>query len=137
MSAQMIFVFGSNRAGIHGAGAAKYAHEHCGAVWGIGEGLSGDAYALPTCDHEIRPLKLAQIRFHVDRFLSFAKHHPTLQFQVTRVGCGLAGFTDDQIAPLFLNAPDNVWLPSAFYRAVSERRAAQQPHIPEPNPRSE
>lgn len=134
----MIFVFGSNRAGRHGAGAARHALEHCGAVMGTGEGLAGQSYALPTCDYDIRPLKLLQIRFHVDRFLSFAHKNPQLQFQVTRVGCGLAGYTDEQIAPFFVTAPDNVWLPAAWFRLVYERRvdasddtADAAPHIPD------
>ena len=115
----MIFVFGSNLAGRHGAGAARFAHEHHAAKMGIGEGMTGESYALPTCDREIRPLPLETIAVHVERFLDFARQNPKLQFQVTRVGCGLAGYDDTQIAPLFLRAPDNVWLPSAFARALT------------------
>lgn len=126
----MIFVFGSNRAGVHGAGAAAFAHQHHGAQFGVGEGLTGNSYALPTCDHHVRPLTLDQIRFHVDRFIDFASKNPRLQFQVTRVGCGIAGYRDAQIAPFFVTAPDNVWLPSAWLRFY-----AHQPHIPAINSR--
>lgn len=114
----MIFVFGSNLSGIHGAGAAKFAHEVHGAQIGVGEGLTGNSYALPTCDYDIVPLPLASIKQHVERFLLSARANPGLQYQVTRVGCGLAGYTDAQIAPMFVNAPDNVWLPSAWIRAL-------------------
>jgi len=123
----MIFVFGSNRAGIHGAGAAAFAAKHHGAQLGVGEGLTGNSYALPTCDASIRPLPLSDITLHVDRFLAYAKERPQLSFQVTRVGCGLAGYTDEQIAPLFLAAPDNVWLPAAFVRAVVHLVARRAP----------
>lgn len=115
----MIFVFGSNLAGIHGAGAARCAHKEHGAMFGVGEGLTGNSYALPTCDHNVRPLPLAAIAKHVTLFLDYARQNPHLSFQVTRVGCGLAGYDDSQIAPLFLCAPDNVWLPSAFARALT------------------
>lgn len=112
----MIFVFGSNLAGRHGAGAALYAKEHYGAEYGKAEGPTGSAYALPTCSADIQPLPLADIRVHVQFFLDYARAHPELQFQVTRVGCGLAGYTDAEIAPMFAAAPDNVWLPSAWFR---------------------
>jgi hypothetical protein len=115
----MIFVFGSNLAGVHGAGAARFAYEHHAAKLGVGKGLTGESYALPTCDRELRPLPLDIIATHVERFLECARRYPTLQFQVTRIGCGIAGYTDTDIAPLFLKAPDNVWLPSAWLRAIA------------------
>jgi len=114
----MIFVFGSNLLGIHGAGAALHARDTYGAKMGVGEGPTGYAYALPTCSAPGEPLPLEQVRVHVARFLDYAREHHLDQFQVTRVGCGYAGFTDDQIAPMFFHAPDNVWLPSAFARAM-------------------
>lgn len=106
-----IFVFGSNRAGRHGKGAAAYAAQHFGAKYGVGEGLTGSAYALPTKDERIRTLPLDQIQAHVERFLAFAESHPELEFEVTRIGCGLAGYRDEQIAPFFARAPENCHLP--------------------------
>lgn len=118
-----IFVFGSNLAGIHGAGAARYALQHKGAVYGQGIGLFGESYALPTKDEQIESLTLQTIQYHVDAFLNFARRHPEMEFQVTRIGCGLAGFHDDQIAPMFNTHTGNVhfdsmwseWLPNASF----------------------
>jgi len=106
-----VFVFGSNRAGRHGAGAALYAREHHGAQLGLGEGMSGTSYAIPTKDKHILTLPLDQIKEHVRIFLEFASLHPELKFDITRVGCGLAGYTDDRIAPLFYSAPANCYFP--------------------------
>jgi ribA/ribD-fused uncharacterized protein len=106
-----IFVFGSNRAGIHGAGAARWAYRWCGAGWKIGEGLFNESYALPTKDHQLNTLSLLEIKEHVDKFIECANQNPELDFFVTRVGCGLAGYTDADIAPLFEHVPVNVELP--------------------------
>lgn len=108
----MIFVFGSNLAGIHGAGAAKYAKQYRGAISGQGIGLQNQSYAIPTKDEHIQSLPLELITQHVYTFISFAREHSipnpkSLSFQITRIGCGLAGFTDDQIAPMFASAPSN------------------------------
>lgn len=103
----LIFVFGSNLAGRHGAGAARYAMEMCGAEWGQGEGLQGSSYAIPTMDGNIEPLPLDRIAAHVKTFVEFARAHPELTFNITRIGCGLAGFTPEQIGPLFEGTPDN------------------------------
>lgn len=105
----MIFVFGSNRSGFHGAGAARYAHQHLGAGWGCGEGRTGNCYALPTKGKKIEFLKLEAVDVHVKRFLHHARLNKHVQFKVSRVGCGLGGFTDDQIAPLFKSASNNCW----------------------------
>ncbi len=102
-----IFVFGSNLAGSHGAGAARHAADRYGAEMGVGEGLTGDSYALPTMDGMIRPRRMENIQRSVEKFLLFAATNPDLTFHVTRVGCGIAGFTDEQIAPLFKDAPTN------------------------------
>ena len=106
-----VFVFGSDTAGRHGAGAAAHAHYKYGAIYGIGEGFSGGerlrTYALPTLDENLRQRSIAAIQESVERFLGFCRNAPQTIFHVTRVGCGLAGFTDDQIAPLFINAPPN------------------------------
>jgi hypothetical protein len=109
-----IFVFGSNLAGRHGKGAALYAREHHGAVYGQGVGLQGSSYAIPTKDAQIKTLPLDQIRRHVDDFKAFSSSRPDLVFQVTAIGCGLAGYTPADIAPMFRNAPGNCTLPEVF-----------------------
>lgn len=111
----MIFVFGSNRSGIHGAGAAKYAHQQRGAEWGVGEGPTGECYALPTKGFKIEELTLKEIGTHVENFLEFTEDFPN-DFQVTAVGTGLGGWTHADIAPMFLGAPkncqfDELWKP--------------------------
>lgn len=103
----LIFVFGSNLAGIHGAGAAKYAvHKH-GARYGVGEGRTGNAYALPTKNQKIRTRPLHEIEESIQTFLQYARENPDYTFKVTRIGCGLAGYRDNQIAPNFIHAPSN------------------------------
>ena len=106
-----IFVFGSNLAGSHGGGAARQAYEHFGAVWGQGVGLQGRSYGIPTMQGGVET-----IRPYVDEFIAFAKEHPEYTFLVTRIGCGIAGFTTHEMAPLFAKAIDleNVLLPKAF-----------------------
>jgi hypothetical protein len=116
-SATPVFVFGSNLAGRHGKGAALWARQHRGAIYGQGVGRQGISYAIPTKNHQLRVLPLELIRGHVDEFLRYASHYPNLRFEVTPIGCGLAGYRPDQIAPMFATAPSNVTLPSAF-RAV-------------------
>ena len=110
----LIFVFGSNLAGRHGAGAAKAAKELWGAVYGVGIGRQGRAYAIPTKDHSIKSLPLNQISYHVADFLIHAAAHPEDEFVVTRIGCGLAGYHDEDIAPMFSNAPVNCTLPEGW-----------------------
>ena len=102
-----IFVFGSNLAGIHGAGAARHAWEKHGAIYGDGIGRHGDSYAIPTKDAKIRSMRLDEIQEYVNEFSEYAFRHPELTFKVTQIGCGLAGFTARQIAPMFRNAPKN------------------------------
>lgn len=103
----MIFVFGSNLAGRHGAGAALYALKHKGAVFGTGEGMQGYSYGIPTKDMRLRTMPLFMIEPHVREFISFAEMNQDLQFQVTRIGCGLAGYQDEEMAPFFEEAPGN------------------------------
>lgn len=103
----MAFVFGSNEAGRHGAGAAKYALQQKGAFYGHGHGPAGNSYALPTMDWKIRQLPIDVIRHYVNRFIVFARYNPDVLFQVTAVGCGLGGHYAKDIAPLFKYAPDN------------------------------
>ena len=115
---KIIFVFGSNEAGIDGAGAAHFALKNVGAVWGVGVGLQGNSYAIPTKDTNIRTLPLDRIKPYVDDFMAFASANRHLEFMVTRIGCGLAGYMDHHIAPLFKGAPTNCILP-ASWRAMN------------------
>jgi hypothetical protein len=103
-----IFVFGSNLEGAHGGGAALMAYRKFGAVWGQGVGLQGQSYGIPTMQGGVE-----SIRPYVDEFIDFARQHPELTFLVTRVGCGIAGFLDEEIAPLFAEAHkvENIVLP--------------------------
>lgn len=110
-----IFVFGSNLGGMHGGGAARAAYNRFGAVWGQGVGLQGQSYAIPTMQGGVETIKP-----YVDEFIEFAQAHPELKFLVTRIGCGIAGFRDEQIAPLFAAAIDqnNIILPREFVDAI-------------------
>lgn len=104
----MIFVFGSNQAGRHGAGAARYAYVHKGAKLGVAVGLCGNSYAIPTKDYAVlKTLSLDLIKSYIDDFIQDAKRHPHLKFQVTCIGCGLAGLKHEKIAPMFFDAPAN------------------------------
>lgn len=112
---KMIFVFGSNRKGVHGAGAAKTAAEMYRAQSGVGEGLTGRTYAIPTKETwRDEGLSLNEIAIHVATFIRFAASRPDLKFAVTRIGCGYAGYTDDEIRPLFVKAPENCFLPEGW-----------------------
>lgn len=106
----MIFVFGSNRAGRHGKGAALFAKRYRGAIYGQGRGLQGNSYAIPTKDEYLETLPLSEIEKEVHLFLEFAKDHPDKTFEVTRIGCGLDGYRDEDIAPMFRHAPENCTL---------------------------
>lgn len=109
-----IFVFGANLAGRHGKGSALAAKREHGAVYGQGVGRQGNSYAIPTKDENLRTLPLDVIRGHVDDFIDYARDNPTLKFQLTAIGCGLAGYAFEDIAPMFKDAPDNVIQPSVF-----------------------
>lgn len=109
-----VFVFGSNHTGRHGKGAALIARNQYGAIYGQGSGLQGQSYAIPTKDGALRPLPLEEIHGYVREFVAFARLHPTWKFRVTRIGCGLAGYTDAQIAPMFQDAPPNCDLPEGW-----------------------
>lgn len=113
-----IFVFGSNLEGKHGGGAAKLAM-NWGAVWGKGVGLYGQTYAIPTMQGGVETIKP-----YIDEFIDFAKKHPELKFLVTEIGCGIAGFTVSEIAPLFKDAIDqeNIFLPERFYNELTDNR---------------
>lgn len=111
-----VFVFGSNREGRHGKGAALCARNHHGAIYGRASGLQGNSYAIVT--KELRghmpPVTLDEVKRGVDEFIAFAKDRPDWEFEVTAIGCGLAGFTPKQIATLFKGAPSNCKLPDLF-----------------------
>lgn len=106
-----IFVFGSNLAGRHGKGAAQFALRYRGAIYGLGRGIQGDSYAIPTKDMYLNVLSLNDIRDNVNEFLEFAYVNPELEFEVTRIGTGLAGYRDYEIGRLFYNATENCILP--------------------------
>ncbi len=111
-----IFVFGSNLQGLHRGGAAKIAMQW-GAIWGEGVGLHGQTYAIPTMHGGVEAIKP-----YVDDFLTFAQSQPHLNFLITEIGCGIAGFTVNEIAPLFKKAITeklaNVYLPKSFYEVL-------------------
>jgi len=118
-----IFVFGSNEAGMHSAGAAKIAHEKFRAVYGVGFGFGFEkvSFAIPTKDWNISKLDLPIIQFYVWRFLAFARNRQDLKFLVTEIGCGLAGYTPEEIAPMFREAVnlENVYLPQRFWNILN------------------
>lgn len=113
-----IFVFGSNLQGWHTGGAARMAHKLFGAIMGQGVGLQGQSYAIPTMQGGVETIKP-----YVDDFITFAKAHPELTFYVTRIGCGIAGFKDEHIAPLFKSTTgiDNVILPESFFTIINNQ----------------
>ena len=115
LKADEVFVFGSNLAGMHGGGAAYVAFRQFGAVMGCGVGLRGQSYAIPTMQGGVETIEP-----YVTDFIAFTKQHPELFFYVTRIGCGIAGFRDRDIAPLFAEAIDleNVCLPETFVKVL-------------------
>ena len=110
-----IFVFGSNLEGMHGGGAAYTAYRKFGAIMGQGVGLQGQSYGIPTMQGGVET-----IRPYVDEFIAFAKEHSELTFLVTLIGCGIAGFTAEEMAPLFKDAAEvsNIWLPREFWAVI-------------------
>ena len=110
-----VFVFGSNLRGLHGGGAAATAHRCFGAIWGQGVGLQGQSYGIPTMHGGIEKIKP-----YVDEFIAFAKEHKELRFLVTKIGCGIAGFREEEMAPLFADAIGlkNVVLPKVFVSII-------------------
>lgn len=111
---KFIFVFGSNLAGRHGKGAALTALNEYGAIYGKGVGMQGNSYAIPTKSAQLKPLHLRDIDVFVKQFIRHAKRHPELHFYLTPIGCGLAGYKPEHIAPFFKDAPANVEIPPAF-----------------------
>mgnify|MGYP003298568202 CR=1 FL=1 len=125
LKADEVFVFGSNLHGHHGGGAARVARKKFGAIWGQGVGLQGQSYAIPTMQGGVETIKP-----YVDQFIKFAKEHTELFFYVTRIGCGIAGFKDSAIAPLFKDAMavENICLPKSF---VEENEKTASPEVPQ------
>lgn len=119
LGSKEIFVFGSNLAGAHSGGAARQAFQKFGAEWGIGVGLQGNSYAIPTMQGGIETIKP-----FVDNFIDFALHHQDLTFYVTKIGCGIAGFKEEEIAPLFKNAVNisNIRLPKDFVDIIEKQK---------------
>lgn len=113
-----IFVFGSNLKGLHGGGAARLAYERFGAIWGQGVGLQGSCYGIPTMHGGVDAIKP-----YVDEFIEFAQNHTEYTFLVTKIGCGIAGFKEEEIAPLFANAVsvDNIILPESFVMYLNQQ----------------
>lgn len=112
-----IFVFGSNLAGRHAGGAAYLAYKRFGAIWGQGVGLQGQSYAIPTMQGGVETIKP-----YVDEFIEFSKRNPQLKFLVTEIGCGIAGFSVEEIAPLFKQAMEveNIYLPERFWKVLGQ-----------------
>lgn len=111
-----IFVFGSNYAGRHGKGAAKLARQKFGAVDGRGTGLMGRSYGIATEGHRLEVLPLQEIGNQIDGLLEFARTRPELEFLVTKIGCGLAGYSPEEMRGCFAGkrVPDNITLPAEF-----------------------
>jgi hypothetical protein len=127
LNSDQVFVFGSNLRGIHGAGAAKFAFSQLGYPWGLPMGLNDNhsAYGIPTKDKNIETLPLEQIEYYIIIFIDFAKKHYNLQFLVTEIGCGLAGYQPKDIAPLFKDAVNiqNIHLPKRFWKILDGKMA--------------
>jgi hypothetical protein len=116
-----IFVFGSNTKGIHGAGAAKIARERFGAELGVGIGMAGDSYAIPTKDDKLEPLPLLAIYTYVNDFLKYAKENPNKTFWLTAIGTGLAGYSVQEMANLFRHKiMPNISYPDCFAQILQE-----------------
>ena len=118
LGANDIFVFGSNLAGAHAGGAARLANLKFGAKWGQGVGLQGNSNAIPTMQGGVETIKP-----YVEEFVQFAKDNPQLTFYVTKIGCGIAGFSEEEIAPLFKEALSihNIKLPEDFVNILGNK----------------
>jgi hypothetical protein len=116
-----VFVFGSNASGAHGGGAARQAYDRFGAVWGQSEGLQGQSYGIDSMSG------LGVLEAQARRFIAFAAEHPELRFLVTEVGCGIAGYTAEEVAPFFRGAPGNAVLPGRFLAVLESGGQSSHP----------
>ena len=112
-----VFVFGSNLGGIHGKGAAKTARDKFGAKMGRGNGTTGQCYAIPTKDRCLITMSLTDIAKFVEAFKEYARQCPEKEFLVTKIGCGLAGLSEEDVSPMFWDSPANVVLPEGWLKA--------------------
>ncbi len=117
---RQIFVFGSNLQGRHGAGSALEAQKNHGAIFGQGTGLQGESYAIPTKDKYMRVMDRYDIIPYVNEFRDFARQHPEMEFNVVAIGCGFAGYKPEDMAPMFIDMPENVKLPKEFLKLITE-----------------
>lgn len=120
-----IYVFGSNLAGRHGKGSALKAVEKHGAIMGRGVGRQGNSYAIPTKNKDLKPLPLTRIHRYVAEFLYYVANNPSDTFNVVEIGCGLAGYSPAQIAPMFRNRPENINLPETFLKAIENLKETE------------
>lgn len=109
-----IFVFGSNMAGKHMGGAAKTAFQHFGALLGVGRGWSGQSFAIPTMNEHLQQMPLSQIQHYVEDFKIYTANHPKNTYFLTSIGCGVAGYKVEEIAPMFKGISPNVIFPESF-----------------------
>ncbi|MFW1799158.1 hypothetical protein ACG9YX_03845 [Acinetobacter nematophilus] len=109
-----VFVFGSNLAGTHQGGAAKTAHLYFGATKGVGRGWAGQSFAIPTMNEHLQQMPLSQIQHYIDDFKIYAKNHPKIKYFITSIGCGVAGYKVEEIAPMFKGIARNVIFPASF-----------------------
>lgn len=114
LESNQMFVFGSNMSGLHYGGAAKQAHEQFGAEMGIGEGLTGKCYAFPTLTEDFKKCSNTQLKASRLKLYQFANNHPDIELLLTKVGCGIAGFSEARMKRLFTNAPTNINKPSGW-----------------------
>ncbi len=121
-----VFVFGSNLAGMHGAGAALAAKLYHAAQPGVGVGRTGNAYAIPTKNERLKPLPILSIYMYVEKFIKYARNNPELTFEITPIGTGLAGFKHHQIAPMFQDAPSNCMMPKVWDRLLGAKKLKER-----------
>ncbi|MFC2996470.1 hypothetical protein ACFODO_14620 [Acinetobacter sichuanensis] len=124
-----VFVFGSNLAGTHQGGAAKIAYLHFGAMKGVGRGWSGQSFAIPTMNEHLQQMPLSQIEHYVDDFKIYTKNHPKTKYFITAVGCGVAGYKVEEIAPMFKGISHNVIFPSSFRPFVEKTLPKLTQHL--------
>lgn len=124
-----VFVFGSNMAGTHAGGAAKIAHLHFGAMIGVGRGWSGQSYAIPTMNEHLQQMPLSQIANYIEDFKIYTKNHPKTKYFITAIGCGVAGYKVEEIAPMFKGISRNVIFPISFRPFVEKTLPKLTQHL--------